>query len=200
MKETFSEAIKLKDGKLYNLPYHQARIERTQAKFSGERIILSDVLSFIPRHVQRGLFKCRVVYGSQVEKIEFIPYFYRQIETISIVIDNDIDYCFKYTDRTRLDELLKQSACDDIIIVKQGLITDGFSSNLVFESKEGLFTPDTCLLQGTKRQYLLDTKKIKEKRIILDDINAYSHIHFINAMIDLEDGVCMDMARLRSLY
>lgn len=196
MKKTFSEAIKLKDGKLHNLSYHQARIDKTQAEFGGERIILSDVFSAIPEHARNRLFKCRVVYSNLIEKVEYLPYFFRQIKKVSVVIDNEIDYSFKYTDRKRLDALLKKSVCDDIIIIKQGFVTDAFSSNLVFESKEGLFTPDKCLLQGTKRQFLLDTKKIRERRITINDIKLYHRIHFINAMINLEDNVCIDVSEL----
>lgn len=192
----FSEAIKLKDGKLYNLPYHQERLDKTQIRFGGTKIDLSEILSDIPIYAQTGLFKCRVEYGYSVEKIEFIPYSFRKILRVGIVIDDSIDYNFKYTNRENLDSLLKKSGCDDIIIVKQGLITDASSSNLVFRSTEGLFTPESYLLQGTKRQHLIEKRVIVEKRITIDDISSYSHIHFINAMIDIEDDIFIETERV----
>lgn len=75
------------------------------------------------------------------------------------------------------------------------MITDASTSNLVFRSFEGLFTPDSCLLKGTKRQYLIDKKIIDERKITADDIRLYTHIHFINAMIDLEDDICIDIEK-----
>lgn len=199
MTAQFSEAIKCIDGILHNLPYHQARVDRTRAKFGGGKTDLGDILSEIPAHARRGTFKCRVVYGMAVESIEFIPYSFRKIATVGIVENDSIEYGYKYTDRNLLNTLLAKTGCDDVIIIKRRLVTDAFSSNLVFESGSGLFTPDTCLLPGTKRQFLLDTGRIAEKRIAFDDIWSYDRIRFINAMIDLEDGVCIETGKVKRL-
>ncbi len=61
--------------------------------------------------------------------------------------------------------LCKKTA-DDIIITKNGNITDSSFSNLVFESSDGaLFTPETYLLEGgTKRKFLLKNGIIREKK------------------------------------
>ncbi|MDR1876597.1 MAG: aminotransferase class IV [Flavobacteriaceae bacterium] len=196
MKPQFSEAIKFKNGVFYNLSYHQARVNKTLEKFGGGEIDLAKALSEMPVPVQQGIFKCRVVYGKSIETIEFAPYSFRRIATIGMVESNDIEYGYKYTNRNMLNKLLKQTGCDDMIIIRQGFTTDAFASNLVFESSEGLFTPDTCLLPGTKRRFLLDTGKITEKRITARDIQSYSQIRFINAMIDLEDNICIEVKKL----
>lgn len=200
MKAQFSEAIKCKDSVLYNLPHHQTRVDRTQAKFGGGKIDLGDILQEIPAHARQGIFKCRVVYSTVVESIEFIPYSFPQITTVGIVENDDIEYGYKYTDRNLLNALLGQTGCDDMIIIKQRFVTDAFSSNLVFESDSGLFTPDTCLLPGTKRQLLLDTGRIVKKRITLDDIWLYNRIRFINAMIDLEDDIYVETGVEQPLF
>lgn len=196
MKTTFSEAIKIKDGIVYNLAYHQARVDRTLAVFGGQQVNLRQLLADLPDSVREGLFKCRLVYGKQPESLEFIPYVFRRIESVALVVEDEIDYGYKFTDRRMLEQLLKQSGQDEIIIVKQGLVTDASSSNLVFESSEGLFTPDSCLLQGTKRQCLIDTGRISEKRISVEDIHQYDSVRFINAMVDLEDEIRIDICRL----
>lgn len=199
MTVQFSEAIKCKDGILQNLSYHQARVDKTQAKFGGEKIDLTGILSEIPAHARRGTFKCRIVYGIAVESIVFIPYSFRRIDTVGIVKNDDIEYGYKYTDRNQLNRLLRLTGCDDMIIIKQRFVTDAFSSNLIFESGNGLFTPETCLLPGAKRQFLLDTGKIVEKRITFDDIQSYDRIRFINAMIDLEDDIYMETKKIKFL-
>lgn len=196
MKPEFSEAIKLKDGIFFNIPYHQTRIDRTLARFGGNDIDLAAALSSIPEYAREGVFKCRVVYTDHIESIEFIPYSFRKISTVRLTEADDIEYSYKYTDRTRLKELLEQSGCDDIIIIKNGLVTDASSSNLVFESPEGVFTPDSCLLPGTKRQMLINEGIIAERRIHATDIQNYDRIRFINAMIDLEDNIGISTKRL----
>lgn len=192
----FTEAIKLKDGILHHPVYHQARVNRTVSRFHGKNIDLSVLHTLIPPHAAKGLFKCRVTYSDTIENVEFIPYVFRTIQTAGIVIDHDIDYAYKYADRSRLNELLAHSGYDDIIIVKNGLVTDASASNLVFESSGSLYTPESCLLPGTKRQYLLDRGIIKEKRITFNDISHYDRVLFVNAMIDIEDTIGVDIRRL----
>lgn len=199
MKTLFSEAIKLKDGILYNLNYHQARVNRTLSKFYGSDIELSVLNGMIPEDKKVGLYKCRVVYGDQINTVEFIPYSFRKINRVGIIKDDHIEYSYKYTDRSRLNELLKKAACDDIIIIRNGSATDSFSANLVFQTGSELYTPDSYLLQGTKRQYLLEKSIIQEKQIHLEDIEKYERIFFINAMIDLDDGISIDIPSLSIL-
>ena len=83
-----------------------------------------------------------------------------------------------------------------MIIVKNGSVTDASSANLVFKSREGLFTPKSYLLPGTKRQFLLDRGKIKERDITVNDLQAFDTVYFINAMVDLKDGIKKKIRRL----
>ena len=185
----FSEAIKLKDGILYNMEYHQERVDRTMHNFHNGRIDLAFLRGSIPHDAQTGLFKCRVLYSDTIRKVEFIPYEFRTVDSIKAVTADDMDYSYKYADRSAINRLLEESGCDDIIIIKNGMVTDASSSNLVFESPEGLFTPKECLLRGTKRQQLLDIGTINERSIRAEDIKNYHTIHFINAMVDMEDEI-----------
>ncbi len=194
MKEqVFSEAIKLKDGVLYNLPYHEMRMKRTIENFSGKSFPL---LIDIPEDKKKGLYKCRIVYSNKILSIEFIPYSFRVVRNLSLVRNNLIDYSHKYTDRIELNTLLTQSGCDDIIIIKNGFITDASSSNLVFEDRTGLYTPNTYLLRGTKREYLLDRGIIKECTIKEKDIEKYDFVYLINAMIDLKDEIKIPITKI----
>ena len=192
----FSEAIKLKDGVLYNLPYHQRRMNETTQTFYRTKADLSVIKAMVLARMNSGLYKCRVLYSDKIEKVEFIPYIFRNPETVAVVADDEIDYAYKYADRSRIDSLLQKSGCDDMIIVKNGLVTDAASSNLVFKSQEGLFTPKNYLLPGTKRQFLLDRGKIKERDITVNDLQAFDTVYFINAMVDLADGIKKEIRRL----
>lgn len=196
MNTLFSDAIKLKDGVLYNLDYHQMRVNRTLQQFYGTTIDLSVLNEMIPEDKKAGFYKCRIIYSRQIDAVEFIPYNFRTIKKVRVVQDDQIEYSYKYADRNGLNELLEKSGCDDIIIVKNNLVTDSFSSNLVFQSASGLYTPDSCLLQGTRRQYLLDQNIIQKKKVNLEDIPQYDRLFFINAMVDLEDNISISIYKL----
>lgn len=115
----------------------------------------------------------------------------RKIGSLRLVDGGNIDYRYKATDRSALTALLDQRAgCDDILIVRDGKITDTSFSNVVFEDAGGgLYTPDTCLLKGTRRESLLDAGIIRECPITVDDIRRFRKVLLVNAMIGLEDGV-----------
>jgi len=194
----FTEAIKLKDGFLHNLEYHQTRVNQTTTHFYGDaNINLMLLQDTIPDNARKGLFKCRVVYSNKIHNIEYVPYIFKKIRNVGIVADNTIDYSHKFANRDQLNTLLTDSGFDDIIIIKNGLVTDASASNLIFISDEALVTPIDFLLPGTKRQYLLDKGIIKEKRISLEDIHNYHRIAFINAMIDIEDSISISVNELQ---
>jgi 4-amino-4-deoxychorismate lyase len=183
------ETIKCKDGKLFNLEFHQARLEKSQKEYFGisPKIKLTEEI-LIPEFAKNGLFRCRVTYLEQIDSIEFFPYHFRIIKSLKIIEDNKIDYRFKYSDREKLNQLFeKRGSCDDIIIVKNGCLADSFVSNLVLSDGEKWWTPDTPLLPGTQRERLLKEGKIIERRILVDDISKFKKVGLINAFNDLTE-------------
>lgn len=105
----FSEAIKLKDGVLYNLPYHQRRMDETTQTFYRTKADLSVIEAMVPARMNSGLYKCRCCIPIN-RKVEFIPYIFRNPETVAVVADDEIDYAYKYADRSRIDSLLQNPA------------------------------------------------------------------------------------------
>jgi len=183
------ESLKLKDGVVQNLEYHQTRMNRSMDELfpNAARINLETAIS-IPENCTSGVFKVRVLYGSSIEKIEIEPYTYRTIQSLKVVHHSSVDYHLKYTDRQILQELFaRRGDCDDIIIIKNGLVTDSFAANLLFFDGETWFTPTTPLLKGTKRQFLLDQGVISEKEIREEEIRSFQKVGLINAMIDFEE-------------
>jgi len=183
------ESLKLKDGVLQNLEYHQTRMNRSMNELfpDAEKIDLAKAIT-IPENYKSGVYKVRVLYGKAIDKIEIEPYFFRRIQSLKVVHHESIDYHLKSTDRQILQELFaRRENCDDIIIIKNGLVTDSFAANLLFFDGKTWFTPTTPLLKGTKRQMLLDWGIISEKEIREEDIRSYQKVGLINAMIDLEE-------------
>lgn len=192
------ESLKLNDGEIRNLPWHQDRLDGAlNEKFPGaERIDLSEIIQ-IPENCNSGLFKVRVIYGPTIEKIEIQPYIFRTIRSLKVVHFGNIDYHLKYTDRQVLQELFAQRGdCDDIIIIQNGFVSDSFAANLLFFDGDKWFTPTTPLLKGTKRQFLLDQRIIFEREIRENNIRNFQKVGLINAMIDFKEMPVIPMEKI----
>lgn len=184
----FFETIKILNGEPQQLTFHQRRFEETRRINYGvlPKTELKDIIE-IPEHFRSGLVRCRVDYAEKLESVHFYPYQMSAHTKIKIVEAGDFDYSFKFSDRTYFGEQLSAaSGCDDIIFTRDGFLTDASYSNLVLGNNEKWFTPDTYLLNGTKRQRLLSEKKISEKKIHINDLINFEKIAFINAMRDFE--------------
>jgi 4-amino-4-deoxychorismate lyase len=182
------ESIKLLDGQFQNLFYHELRMNRSLEMLCGveEPFDLEAFLkNFNPPSV--GLFKCRITYDEQSREIEFIPYVARAISTLRIIEHDRISYEFKYADRKTIDKLFElRNGCDDVLIVKRGLVTDSSYCNIVFRRGNHWYTPWSALLKGTQRQKLIEREKITEEEITLEDIRTFETFKLINALVEFE--------------
>jgi 4-amino-4-deoxychorismate lyase len=183
------ESIKVVNWQLQNTGYHNERLNRSRKELFGiqDAADLSELI-LLPADLDSGTFKCRIVYSKIVHSIEFLPYIPRQINSLRLVTADDIDYSYKFQDRNCFKELMKDIAEDDILIIKNGFITDTSFSNIVFFDGLNWIMPSTYLLNGTMRKYLLDTKKIIIRDIRPDDIKSFESAKLINAMLDLENS------------
>ena len=125
------------------------------------------------------------------EEISFERYTAGKVSSLKL-IEAPIDYPFKFADRKTLNTLLAQKDdCDEILITRNGLITDTSYSNVVFNKGDQYFTPKNPLLNGTKRQKLLREGRIREKEIVVDALGQYERVYLINAMLDLGDNISL---------
>jgi 4-amino-4-deoxychorismate lyase len=184
------ETIRTEEGRLMNIGFHNERMIRSLSGLFGLRkeINLEEIVA-VPEVAHKGLFKCRVVYDRKIRKIEFLPYQIRKVRSLKMVEDNKIEYHYKFSDRTVFEKLMtERGECDDIIIIKNGLVTDSSYANLIFRDYSGnWFTPFSCLLKGTRRASLIRTNRIKEVPIPVSDLRNYSKVKLINAMIGIDD-------------
>ena len=179
----FIESIKIKNGQAFLLNLHQQRVYQTFANFHHKCIINLHALFSSLQPPQKGLYKWRFIYNLNGDfEHQFIPYSFTEIKDFELVENNEIDYYFKYLDRTHLDTMKKQSLTQEIIIVKKGFITDTTFSNLIF-LKNGIWhTPKTFLLNGVQRFNLIHLGIIQETEINLENLKEFSHFQIINAM------------------
>ena len=191
------ESIRLDDGEFQNLFYHERRMNRSLKFLCGvqDHFDLEEFLSKIDRPT-KGLYKCRIVYDDESKDIEFIPYQVRPINSLRVVEHDRVSYEFKYADRKLIDRLygLKKD-CDDVLIVKRGLVTDSSYANIVFRRGKRWYTPWSALLKGTMRSSLLEKNLIHEEEIRVEDIKTFESFKLINAMVQFE-GAEVDISRI----
>lgn len=193
------ETIKIKNRKARNPDYHSERCNRSRKQLFGtnDNWDLKNTIA-IPEHIDHSVWKCRILYDREIRKIEFLPYKMKTIKSLKIVNCNSIDYAFKFADRQIFALLTAQKDnADDVLIVKNGNITDTSFANIIFWNGKHWITPSTPLLKGTKRQYLLDTKQIYEEQIKPGDLSKFSKAKLINAMIDIDDSPVIDVKKIQ---
>ena len=192
------ETIKIKDRRIWNVRYHNERMNRSREELLGltNKIDLEYIIE-IPKKISNDIYKCRIIYHSEIESIEFQRYTPKAITSLKLVECNDIHYSHKFADRTAFEKLLnKKVDCDDILIIKDGFITDTSFSNVVLFDGKDWITPSTPLFKGTKRAQLLDEGKIREGRITVAGLQKFHYLKLINAMLELEDSAVIDIGRI----
>ncbi|MCK5294002.1 MAG: aminotransferase class IV [Arcobacteraceae bacterium] len=176
--EKYIETIKCDDYKVYNLEYHKKRM----ANSVGKNFALEEYI-YPPNE---KLLKCKVIYDeNEIIDISYDTYKQRQINSFKIIKDDNIVYNKKSTNRDDINYLFsKKELANDIIILKNGLITDTSIANIAIWFNDSWITPKIPLLLGTTRARYIDENIIKEENITLDMLNNTTKIALLNAMVD----------------
>jgi len=184
VSKRYLETIKAVDGVVFNLEYHQARMESVLASLGLDKFYTLKNLLTPPKS---GLYRCRVLYDVKDISVEYLPYTKREVKSLKLIYNDEIEYSQKEENRDLLNELFSlKGSCDDILIVKGGLIRDTSIANIAFFDGNHWLTPKQPLLKGTMRQKYLDSGKIVERNIFVNDIKSYTKVALMNAMIDFD--------------
>lgn len=181
------ETICIENGKIRNLPWHQVRMKATRRMLfqSEEPIELSEII-----HPESYLekTKCRVVYADKVQSIDYQSYQIRPVTSLRLIEACGLSYFYKSTDRSSLNKLFDQRGdADDILIIRNGLLTDTSIANIALWNGKNWHTPKTPLLEGTQRASLLERGILQPKDISVNDLSHYRDLALFNAMIPLGD-------------
>jgi len=181
----FLESICINDGRPENLEAHIERMHLTALEHGFRLPVLPTIASVLPNHLTQGKVKWRILYREEIQTMEFLPYKPKTVRSLRLVEGNP-DYTFKYADRSALEDLLTQKGdCDEILVVREGLVTDTSYSNVVLQQGDQFYTPTSYLLNGTRRQQLLRSGRIKEREIRATDLHRYDRLLLINALLDI---------------
>ena len=186
MNHRFIESICFKDGHYHLVELHQARVNRTFENYFPQHSP-HNLVEILPPLALKGNYKVRVVYNADTIDIEYAEYHIRKINTLQLVDAQYIDYAYKYEDRSTINQLMDEATADDIIMLKDGLITDSSYANLALWDGSDWITPERTMLAGVKRALLLENGALRTREIHADDLNSFQKISLINAMLDLGD-------------
>ena len=154
----YFETIKCDDYEIFNLDYHNKRIANT----IGLNIKLQEYVY----PASSDLLRCKVIYNND----EIL----------------DVEY-FTYKNRDALDKLFeKRDACDEVIIIKNNIVTDTSIANIAIYYENTWITSKNCLLKGTTRDRLINDKILIEKDITVEMLKEATKIALMNAMIDFD--------------
>jgi len=194
------ETIKVLDGKLNDIGYHNDRFNSSREVLFGiNQIVFLEEIIKVPQEYSSGIVKCKVVYDASIKGISFARYITKPVNRLILIECNNIDYSHKYSDRSKLDELLQSADCaydEDILIIKNGLITDTSYSNVALYDGTDWITPAHPLLSGTKRAKLLDSGLIRVGEIKAADLKYFEKTKLFNAMLDFDEGPNLEISQV----
>lgn len=191
------ETIKIKNKTAQNLPFHQARFDKSRSDLWGLKNYI-DLAQYLKFPTDDGIYKCRILYKKDIEKVELVPYTIRPVRSLRLVMADELVYDYKYADRSALADLVAQKGkADEVLIIKNGWVTDTSYSNIVFWDGNVWWTPDTPLLKGTRRAKYLSEGRIKTRAIPVKDLKLYEGAKLINAMVGLEDTELIKIANIK---
>ena len=181
MHNNLLETLKIVDGEIQHLSYHQKRYENSLKSLN---INPNQSLEELLNPPKEGIFRCRVVYYDKIIKVEYLPYTQTDIDSLALIYCDTINYALKYENREELDMLFTlRGDCDDILIVKNQLLRDTTRANIAFFDGSQWYTPKEPLLYGTTRARLLEAKEIIASSLHVSDLVNFSQIAVMNAMI-----------------
>lgn len=183
------ETIRILNGKAENLPWHQARMDYSyESLFMKKNMRFLEDLVQVPKEFSKGLVKCRFMYNRSGHALEFSDYIPRKVQSLKLVNGDQLEYSLKYSDRNAILKLLEEKGkCDDILIVRNGMISDTSYANIVFYDGKNWVTPKIPLLEGTCRNRLLEENKIMVEDIGPEDLGRFKYFRLINAMLGFDE-------------
>jgi 4-amino-4-deoxychorismate lyase len=189
-KPVFVEEIKCSGGEYHNLECHAIRMDRTLRHFFGKRFVHEHLREFLPEPPDRSTLKCTLIYSDAVLSAELAPWAPPAVKTMGVVAVEGLDFIYKLEDRSELAKIREFAGADEVVIIRNGFVTNCSTGNLVFRDREGvLHTPLHYIHAGTKRALLVKSKKVTTHPIKASSIHSYDRVMIINAMTDVEDDV-----------
>ena len=192
------ESICVENYQIKLSEFHQKRMDNSYLKLFNVKNKWSIKKIFESLKIESNQkYKLRINYSQSKYSISLKKYFKKKIRSLQCLELNDYSYDLKYTDRSVIDKNNKlKSLSDDILIIKNGFVTDSSYCNIVFFDGLSWVTPKFPLLKGVQRNFLLKNKKIFKKKIKVSDISKYKSFVLINSMIEFNTNDAVNINKI----
>ena len=191
------ETVRIEGGRPQHLSWHLMRMTRARKELWGLLPLAEELLPVVPDEFSEGLVRCNIYYGLEIEEITFRKAEKRSITSLKLVAGNEIDYHLKYAGREALEALfLQRGECDEILIVRNGLVTDTSISNIIFTDGRQWVTPAQPLLKGTCRERLISEGFLSAEDIRTEDLDRFTGCKLINALRYPEEAAMVPVEQI----
>ena len=185
------ETIAIKKNRAQNLNYHQQRVQKAYSELfnSSCKVNLKTAIEIFLQAKKLDIsqhYRLKVTYSKNgILDIQLFPYIYKSFDTLVIIEASNIIYNHKYSNRDFFNYLHQNYQADEFIITQNGFLTDATIANiaLLHKTEQAWHTPKKVLLKGTTRARLIQERQIIPKDIHLKDLDNYSNIALLNAMV-----------------
>ena len=173
------ETIKIVDGVCENIFFHQSRFNKTREKLfsTNQKIDLKNAI----QAPLKGVYRAKVVYGNEIENIEIRAYEPRREFSRFLLKKADFEYAYKFLDRRALEQ--RYEGFDEVVFVKDELLTDTSIANIALLIDGVWKTPKSPLLKGTMRAKLLSEGMLQEENLSKSDIKIAQKFAIMNALM-----------------
>lgn len=187
----FLETMYYDGSGIRNLDLHLERIQSSLIYSSGG--VLSGVGNSMLIQIKEILRsfqisgqaqRVRVLYDENGLDIEASPLMIQYPTTFRCVdVDHNFDYSYKFADRQVLNEaFLKRNGKEDVILIRDGWVTDTSKANLAFRKNDKWYTPYFPLLAGTTWKKLVSEQSLLPRPIHVDHIALFDVVRTFNAL------------------
>lgn len=187
------ETILLENGAFFLLESHLERLNNS-ARFFSINFNLASIkkeLSDLQKRKSKQAFRVRILLKKNgvfsIENTLLTPV--KDVMPVALAkhaLPIDLFNFHKTSLRDQFDQALKEhpSAFDVLLYNESNELTEFTIGNLVLKLDGCLYTPYTSsgLLPGTFRAHLLESKKIKEARLLVDDLPRAQAVYLINSL------------------
>lgn len=184
------ETICIQNGAIQNRSYHENRFLKSYKAYYNKTPSFG-IFDFVEFSALKPAIKytLKISYNEKESDWVISEYLNKLPHRLQVVIDNQISYHIKFSDRKKLNELhAKRDNADDVLILKKGLVTDTSYANILFKKGSLIVTPKKPLLKGTCRARIIKEFSIKQKDIQLHQVHYFTHFQLINAMNDYDEN------------
>ena len=193
------ETVCVGHGAIQHAHYHEQRFLKSYLHFFGKEpdYSLFDTIE-LPKLDKVIKYKLKVSYAKTGTNCSITQYNNPIPVCLQMVVSNSAAYDHKFTDRKHLNTLYgNRKNADDVLIIKNGCITDASYANIVFKKGDTIHTPKNPLLHGTCRARLIAENRTMELEIKPNQLEQYNSFQLINAMNDLDETRWVDIKYIK---